>query len=191
MVLITRVIAVIYLKNRIIKGWNPSEDFTSAKPIPDEDKVGLRNRFIPILVNSAPNIRAQLTPALQKILSYDFPQKWPDFIDITIQLLSSNEAHQVYAGVQCLLAICKVYRFKAGAERQDFDKVVEVSFPHLLRIGQGLVNEQSNEAGELLHAILKAYKHAAFVSNGTLRDTDVADTDDSSLSLPHICASKM
>jgi importin-7 len=175
-----------------MKGWNPSEEYNNAKPIPDEDKAGLRNRFVPILVNSPPNIRAQLTPALQKILSCDFPQKWPNFIDITIQLLSSNEAHQVYAGVQCLLAVCKVYRFKAGAERADFDKVVEVSFPHLLRIGQGLVNEESTEAAELLHTLLKAYKHAAFVSPATApADRLWMDADSRSSSCLLICASRM
>jgi hypothetical protein len=82
---------------------------------------------------------------------------------MTIQLLQTNDANSVFAGVQCLLTICRVYRFKAAESRQDFDKVVSVTFPLLLNIGNGLINETSIEAGEMLRALLKAYKHAIYV----------------------------
>lgn len=102
-------------------------------------------------------------PILQKILHYDFPDKWPAFIPITVQLLNTNDASSIFAGLQCLLAICRVFRFKSGENRTDFDKIVEATFPRLLTIGQGLVNETSEDAGEMLHIVLKAYKHATFV----------------------------
>jgi hypothetical protein len=113
---------------------------------------------------SPPQIRQQLVPVLQKILHYDFPTKWPEFINITVNLLNANDAASVFAGLQCLLALCRVFRFKSGENRADFDKIVDATFPRLLVIGQGLVNEMSEEAGEMLHIVLKAYKHATFVS---------------------------
>jgi hypothetical protein len=116
-----------------------------------------------VLSSSAPQVRQQLVPVLQKILHYDFPEKWPAFINITVQLLNTNDASSIFAGLQCLLAICRVYRFKSGDHRGDFDKIVEATFPRLLAIGQGLVNEMSEDAGEMLHVVLKAYKHATFV----------------------------
>lgn len=85
-------------------------------------------------------------------------------MDITLQLLNTNDANSVFAGLQCLLAICRVYRFKAGEDRGDFDKIVEVSFPQLLGIGSKLVDETSLEAGEMLRTVMKAYKHAIYVS---------------------------
>jgi len=100
---------------------------------------------------------------LQKILHYDYPNKWPDFMNITIQLLNQNDPASVFAGLQCLLAICRVFRFKSGESRTEFDKIVEATFPRLLVIGQGLVNEISDDAGEMLHLVLKSYKHATFV----------------------------
>jgi hypothetical protein len=103
-------------------------------------------------------------PVLQKILQYDFPDKWPSIVKITVQLLNMNDAASIFAGLQCLLAICRVFRFKSGENRADFDKIVEATFPRLLTIGKGLVNETSEEAGEMLHIVLKAYKHATFVS---------------------------
>lgn len=50
--------------------------------------------------------------------------------------------------------------------REDFDKVVSVTFPALLNIGNGLINEESIEAGEMLRTLLKSYKHAIYVSFG-------------------------
>lgn len=116
------------------------------------------------MASAPPQVRSQLIPTVQKILSHDFPAKWPEFLDITIQLLQTNDANSVFAGVQCLLTICRVYRFKATEVRGDFDKVVGVTFPLILNIGNGLVNETSIEAGEMLRALLKTYKHAIYVS---------------------------
>lgn len=97
---------------------------------------------------------------MQKILHYDFPERWPNFIDITLQLLAAPDANQVLAGLQCLLATCKVYRYKAHDNRADFDKIVTAAFPQLLTIGNGLVEETSNDAGAMLQLVMKAYKHA-------------------------------
>jgi hypothetical protein len=157
------VIAVVYLKNRVSKGWSPAEEYSQAKPIPEEEKTSFRDRLVPVLVASPPQIRLQLIPTLQKILAYDFPSKWPNFLDITIQLLNAGDIASVFAGVQCLLAICKIYRFKSGENRADFDKIVAMSFPQLLNIGNSLAGETSLEAGEILRTVLKVYKHAIYV----------------------------
>jgi hypothetical protein len=140
-----------------------NEDFPQHKPIPDDEKLRFRERLLPILASAAPPVRQQLIPVLQKILHSDFPERWPSFMDITLQLLNTNDAPSIFAGLQCLLAICRVFRFKSGDSRADFDKIIEASFPRLLVIATNLVNETSDEAGEMLHIALKAYKHATFV----------------------------
>ncbi|KAF2738145.1 ARM repeat-containing protein [Polyplosphaeria fusca] len=157
-----RLSTVVYLKNRVSKGWSPAEEYSPAKPIPEDEKESFRNRLVPVLVASSTQVRVQLIPTLQKILAYDFPQRWPKFLDITVQLLNSGEVKSVFSGVQCLLAICKIYRFKSGENRADFDKIVALSFPQLLHIGNTLVNETSEEAGEMLRTVLKVYKHAIY-----------------------------
>ncbi|KAK0662879.1 putative importin [Lasiodiplodia hormozganensis] len=157
-----RLSTVVYLKNRITKGWSPAEDYSQAKPIPEEEKANFRKRLVPVLATSSPPIRAQLIPTLQKILAFDFPSKWPEFLEITQQLLNANDANSVFAGIQCLLAICRIYRFKGNEDRAEFDGIVQVTFPQLLNIGSRLVNETSLEAGEMLRTILKVYKHAIY-----------------------------
>lgn len=152
--------ATVYLKNRITRAWQENEEH---KPISEDEKSRFRDRLLPVLASSPAQIRQQLVPMLQKILHHDFPERWPAFIQITLQLLNTNEATSIFAGLHCLLAVCRVYRFKSGDNRADFDKVVDATFPRLLVIGQGLVNEMSEEAGEMLHVVLKAYKDATFV----------------------------
>lgn len=156
-------IAGVYLKNRITRGWAPVEDSPQRTPIPEAEKPSFRERLIPALASTPPNVRNQLVPLLQKILQNDFPEQWPGFLDLTLQLLGTNDASTVYAGLQCLLAVCRVYRFKAGEKREEFDKIVEHSFPQLLSIGSKLVDEESLEAAEMLRIVVKAFKHAIYV----------------------------
>lgn len=154
---------MVYLKNRVTRGWSPGEDYPLQKPIPEDEKSAFRTRLLPVIASSQAQIRSQLIPILHKILQYDFPDKWPNFMDITLQLLNTNDANSVFAGLQCLLAICRVYRFKAVEDRGDFNKIVQLSFPQLLSIGSRLVDETSLEAGEMLRTVTKAYKHAIYV----------------------------
>lgn len=158
-----RISSVVYLKNRVSRGWSPDElNQNQNKPIPEDEKARFREHLLPLLASSQSQVRSQLIPVLQKILHYDFPEKWPGFMDITLQLLNTNEAPSIFAGLQCLLAICRVFRYKSGENRADFEKIIEATFPRLLTIGTGLINETSDEAGEMLHILLKCYKHATF-----------------------------
>ncbi|KAJ5666989.1 importin [Penicillium macrosclerotiorum] len=169
--------AGVYLKNRISRGWAPVEDNPQRAPIPESEKPSFRERLIPALASTPPNVRAQLVPLLQKILQNDFPEQWPGFLDLTLQLLGTNDANTVFAGLQCLLAICRVYRFKAGEKRDEFDKIVEHSFPQLLSIGQKLVDEESLEAAEMLRIVVKAYKHAIYFELSPALQTHQATVD--------------
>ncbi|CRK43179.1 hypothetical protein BN1723_019136, partial [Verticillium longisporum] len=110
-------------------------------------------------------VRQQLIPVLQRILHFDFPDKWPNFMDYTTELLNTNNAPSVLAGLQCLLAICRAWRFRSSdnESRVHFDKIIELSFPRLLTICNELVTQESDEAGEMLHLALKAYKHATWL----------------------------
>ena len=153
----------MYLKNRVSRAWESSEENRGQKLIPEEEKVDLRNRLLPLIASSTPQTRAQLLPVLSKILNADFPAKWPNFLDLTMQLLNTNDANSVLAGLQCMLAICRLYRFKGTDSRPQFNQIIEVSFPQLLAIANRLVEETSVEAWEMLHVLLKAYKHAVYV----------------------------
>ncbi|EWZ39171.1 hypothetical protein FOCG_08940 [Fusarium oxysporum f. sp. radicis-lycopersici 26381] len=100
-------------------------------------------------------------------------------MDFTVELLNTNNPGSVLAGLQCLLAICRAFRYKStdSDDRQHFDKIVEATFPRLLAICNELVNQESDEAGEMLHLALKAYKHATWLELSPSlrqRDTNIA-----------------
>lgn len=174
--MLTHDTAVVYLKNRVTRGWAPPEENAFHKSIPDPEKAPFRGRLLPILASAQPQVRAQLIPILQTILQHDFPKKWPDFMDITLQLMNTNDANSVFSGLQCLLSVCRTYRFKAGEERADLDKIVTVAFPSLLTLGSKLVDETSLEAGEMLRIVIKCYKHTIYVgSASSISDDTRAD----------------
>lgn len=147
-----------------MRAWQPGDEYPNHTPVREEEKAGFRDRLLPVIAAAPPQVRQQLIPILHRILHFDFPEKWPNFIDITLQLLGTNDAPSVFTGLQCLLAICRVYRFKAVENRGDFDNIVALSFPQLLTIGTNLIDESSNDAGEMLRIIIKSFKHATFVS---------------------------
>ena len=154
---------MVYLKNRISRGWPPQEENVVHKSIPDNERASFRDRLLPVIAASPPEIRVQLIPILQTILNHDFPAKWPNFMDVTLQLLNTNNVASVLAGLQCLLSICRTYRFKPGESRADLDKIVTVAFPPLLNLGNKLVEEDSLEAGEMLRLVVKCYKDTIHV----------------------------
>jgi hypothetical protein len=162
---LTSLLAVIYLKNRVNRAWERSEYYPNDTLIPDDEKARFRERLLPILAGSQNLVRHQLVPILQRILHFDFPERWPTFMDYALQLLNTNDPRSVLAGLQCLLAVCRAYRFKAtdSDSRTHFDKIIEATFPRLLVICNELVNQESDEAGEMLHIALKCYKHATWV----------------------------
>lgn len=161
-------LAVIYVKNRVNRSWYNADSYTAENPttlIAEDEKARVRDRLLPILAASEGLVRQQLIPVLQRILQYDFPARWPRFMDFTLELLNTNTPSSVLAGLQCLLAICRAFRYKSNDsdDRGHFDNIVEASFPRLLAICNELVNQESDEAGEMLHLALKAYKHATWV----------------------------
>ncbi|KAI2617124.1 ARM repeat-containing protein [Hypoxylon sp. NC1633] len=164
-----RQAAVIYLKNRTNRAWSKTDHYPDESLIAEDEKQRFRDRILPILAASRGTVRQQLLQLIQRILHFDFPGKWPGFMDVTLQLLHANDPSSVLAGLQCLLVTCRAYRFKGSQDssRAEFDKIIEASFPRLQQVCNELVNQESDEAGEMLHIALKAYKHASWLELST------------------------
>lgn len=152
--------AAIYLKNKVDGFWDPL--LPVAHPIDEDEKPIFRERLIPALVKVTPQCRPILVKVLNIIVSRDFPTKWPGLLDATLVLFQTSDLDSMRAGLVCLLEICKHYRWTSGEKRAGLDKVISTSFSGVLNIGNSLVNETSNEAGEMLRDIVKIYKCATF-----------------------------
>ena len=101
-----------------------------------------------------------------------------------MQLLNTNDANSVFAGLHCMLAICRMYRFKGSENRDDFNRIVQASFPQLLSIGSRLVDETNPEAWEMLRIVLKSYKHTIYVGQAAV-DVECTGADMCSLICRH------
>src|SRR5271170_7707621 len=100
------VVAAIYMKNRVTKAWSKSSAETNQiNQISETDKVNFRPHLIQGLTVASPTIRVQFTSILSKILIADYPNEWPEFHDLTLNLLHSGQISEVYAGLTMLLEL--------------------------------------------------------------------------------------
>lgn len=152
--------AVVYLKNKVNRYWDPMTPV--ANPIEEEEKPVFRERLIPALVKVAPQCRAVLVKVLNIIVARDFPERWPGLLDQTLALFQASDIDSTRAGLTCLLEMSKHYRWTSGEKRAGLDHLIASSFDGVLNIGNSLINETSNTAGEMLKDILKIYKCATF-----------------------------
>src|SRR5271169_5900087 len=153
------------MKNRVSKAWSKDTAETyNTNTISDMDKNVFRPQLIHALVVASPAIRVQFTAILNKILATDYPNAWPEFYDLTLNLLQSDQIEQVYAGLTMLLELSKVYRWKSADHRAGLDSVVTNIFPVALQIAGKLLLDDNVAAGTMLVLILKSYKSAIAVN---------------------------
>jgi hypothetical protein len=152
------------MKNRVAKAWSKANAETyNTNPIPEIDKMTFRPNLIQVLTIASPAARVQFIAILSKILKSDYPHDWPEFHDLTLNLLHSNQVPEVFAGLTMFLELTKLYRWKSGENRVGLDPIVTNIFPVALEIANKLVADQTILAGAMLVLILKAYKSAIAV----------------------------
>lgn len=156
-----KVAAAIYLKNKVIRYWKPYDPNIQYKLDPEE-KQTFRSRLIPAISKAPTHVRPTLVHALGAIVGKDFPDDWPDLVDITLKLFQSDSVEDVSTGASCLLEISRHYRYTTNETRKNLDKVIDTAFPGVLNIANSLVNETSQQAGSLLRDIIKTYKMATY-----------------------------
>ncbi|KAI9277967.1 armadillo-type protein [Umbelopsis sp. AD052] len=157
-----RQAAAIYFKNRLGKAWDPTK--TPVKPISDEDKSVVRQSILQALVTAPNAVKVQLSSSLNTILSSDFPQNWPEFVDQVQACLTSSDHRVVFVGLLALREVIKIYQWKSPEKRDPLGPVIKMTFPTVQQIASGLVGQDSLEAAEMLKLALKIY-HSAIHSD--------------------------
>ena len=101
------------MKNRVQKTYDVDESRPRVDRVPMTvpDKEALKAAVLPLLVASpSKNITVQLANVVKIMISADFPEKWPNLLEIVKSLLASNSPQDVIAGSIALLEIIKIYR---------------------------------------------------------------------------------
>ncbi|TIB90206.1 ARM repeat-containing protein [Wallemia mellicola] len=150
----------VYLKNRISRSW----DMELARPRPNQiaisqtDKMSIKQNILQVLVASTSSaIRVQIANIIGTIVSSDVPEQWPQFLENVLQLLVSQDPREQFAGELALHEILKAWRFRV-TKREYMTEIVSKTFPILVESGKNIVDQDSPDAGSMLHIIFKIYK---------------------------------
>lgn len=148
--------AGVFLKNRVERGWEPRAS-SAIKQIDPEDKQDLRQRILQAIVTVRPQLRPLLLQVIQKLVNLDYPNVWPELLQDIERMLSSNDMRVVHGGLSGLLKLCWRFRWSSIS---DFDKVIALTFPRVLQIGEAIISSEETQAGAMLYDITKIYKYA-------------------------------
>ncbi|KAI9256941.1 putative nonsense-mediated mRNA decay protein [Sporodiniella umbellata] len=150
-----RQAAAIYFKNRLNKAWGAERE--SAVPINNDDRNMVKQTILQALVTAPNQVQVQLTSTLNTILTSDFPDKWPNFVNEVEKFLTSADVRLIYVGLLALREVVKIYQWRTGSRREPFTQLVKSTFPAIQSIASNLIASDSIEAAEMLKLSLKIY----------------------------------
>lgn len=168
-----RKAAAVYLKNRVCMYWKPSDPFYKAYAIDHDEKPVVRDRIIDAIIGLDYQTKKQLIQVLHCLVQHDFDE-WPGLTKQTGELLQEttldNEALvlRLYTGLLCFLEICRHFRWEYSDGRDaQLIPIIDLAFPHLLALGNALLDVPSEQMleqlAEMLKLILKSYKFVTYI----------------------------
>ncbi|CAJ0826520.1 6037_t:CDS:10 [Entrophospora sp. SA101] len=156
----TKQAVSIYLKNRIRTSWYIDEEEqipSNVVAIDLQDREAFKANILNILVTVPSIIRVQVLDSLRRVLGVDFPEKWPNYMDQVITLLTSNDLKISYIGLLGLQQVVKVYQWRSPDVKDPLIEIIQKSFPILLQIAEIIINETNVDAGEMMKIIVKTF----------------------------------
>lgn len=168
-----RKAAAVYLKNRVCMYWKPSDPFYKQFAIDHDEKPIVRDRIIDAIIGLDYQTKKQLIQVLHCLVQHDFEQ-WPGLTKQTGELLQEttldNEALvlRLYTGLLCFLEICRHFRWQYNDDRDtQLVPIIELAFPHMLALGNALLEVpltlMLEQLAEMLKLILKSYKFVTYI----------------------------
>ncbi|CAK7903662.1 nonsense-mediated mRNA decay protein 5 [[Candida] anglica] len=175
-----RKAAAVYFKNRVVKYWMISEPTSSSNStyrIDNDERPVVKDRILKVLIRSDYHVKQQLIPVLRILISYEWPQRWPELLQETGTLLqqpldtnsssTSLSNQQLYVGLLCFSEICRKFRWVGNEDREkELDPIISQVFPHLLNVGNAIISLDSNNLSEnlfeMLKLILKSFKFVSY-----------------------------
>lgn len=161
-----RQACAVWLKNRVERAYVVGADNTTSDhtPVSVGDRAALKSGLLQLLVSATSRpLRLQLANVLRSIISRDFPQEWPGYLENVTALLSSQNPQEVYVGLIATVEPIKAFRYRSSSN--NLEVITAATFPLLLRIGQQVAaNPSGPMTAEFLHLVFQSYKNAALTS---------------------------
>lgn len=145
-----RTSAAVYLKNKIVRGWDA---------LSDTDKELFRPQLM-VALGSAPRVhRALLQEMLAKVIGADYPEHWPHLLDQIKEMLASRHGEQVWAGLTTFMVLTRYFRYQNTQALRGLDPILAEFWPAILQISETLASQGSSvESALMLYDVAKIYK---------------------------------
>ncbi|OQR88296.1 hypothetical protein ACHHYP_06979 [Achlya hypogyna] len=155
-----RQAGAVALKNMVLKHWEGvnQPDNTMLSVFPNEDKDEYRKHvFEGLLTIEDRSLRSILAEAVSQIARVDFPHKWPGLVSEITTNVQSGDVTRICNALLALRKLVKLYEYRREENRADLNTIVGVTFPMLRGMLSQLMTNNSLEAANMIHLILKIY----------------------------------
>ncbi|CEG35371.1 ran binding protein 7 [Plasmopara halstedii] len=155
-----RQAAAVSLKNLVQKYWEGADgpEGQWVQVISPADKVlGRQNGLEALLVAQDSSIRSLLAETVAYIARFDFPESWPTLIDDICKNVQSGDANRIINSLLALRRVVKNFEYRSEERLTPLFTLVEGVFPMLQNMMVQMQTNNSIEAANMMHLILKTY----------------------------------
>lgn len=154
-----RQAAAISLKNAVQKHWDG--DFVNGELVhviaADERTVIRQNVLEALLLSDDKSLRALLAETFSYMARSDFPDNWPNLVDVIVQNMQSGDAKRIVNALLALRRVIKNYEYRDEERLTPLFQLAETIFPPLRAMFAQLLTNHTLESAMMMHLILKSY----------------------------------
>lgn len=151
-----RQVTAIILKNNIRNFL--SDNANSPYKCSNEEKEYLNKNLIEILlIEKDSSIRKIFSEAIRITCQVQPYEKWSNLIPYILHNLQSGDVLKIINSLSALRKIVHIYEYKDKENRAILDTIAEHTFPILQQLNANLINNNSNEASEVMRISLKIF----------------------------------
>ena len=113
----------VFLKNTIKASWDGSH---AEHELLERDKAVLRENLFGVSLLCPPSVKRQLAEAIKYVADVDFPQRWPQIIDVIAQSFSADVA-QLESVLSTAHSVFQRYRRQEQLTEQTRDELLTIN----------------------------------------------------------------
>ncbi|VDN11936.1 unnamed protein product [Dibothriocephalus latus] len=158
--LAVRQAGAVFFKNMVIKSWKDQESKSPegviAFHIHENDRETIRNVIVPAMTTCPIPIQNILQVALFRILKYDFPSRFPTFVERVAGYLNSTNFIEFHGSLLSVYALVQAFDRQAN-DKNALAAAMNTVLPHIYERMGVLLPDTSDESLSLQKLVLKIF----------------------------------
>ena len=94
---------------------------------------------------------------IRKIVKYEFPQKWVEFLPLVKEMFNSNDEKKVFAGVNAYLQVAKNFEFEIDNAKSAYHISLGSMQSSIENLMETLLKSMNIEFAAIIKKLLKIY----------------------------------